>query len=304
MHVVTALTHIFIPQESNKHKASILKTPVLLTMLALFVISQYGIRTVTPDILGYASQISTKEVIRLTNIKRAEAGLSTLTENSALDEAAKAKGLDMLAKGYWAHVAPDGTQPWDFFKNVGYKYRFAGENLARDFTNPNSAVEAWMASPSHKENLLSPKYKEIGVAVVDGSLNGKDATIIVQLFGATGSDTPQLPVAAASEKQVASVASEQTQPEPAKANVITPLDPSSFEIANVSRSTTSTPFFENQTKLFSFAVVGLIFFALVLDSIVLWLKGRRHGTGKSLAQIAFLGMILALIVVAKAGQII
>jgi uncharacterized protein YkwD len=105
------------------------------------------------------------------------------------------KGRDMIDKDYWAHVAPDGTQPWKFFSQFGYKYRFAGENLARDFSNANDAVNAWMNSPTHKDNILNPKYKEIGIGITEGDLAGSDTTIIVQFFGATYSDKVTQPLA-------------------------------------------------------------------------------------------------------------
>lgn len=303
MSLVSALAHAFIPRESNNHKARVLQTPVLVVLLFLFLLSQRGVSTVSQEILGYASQISPTEVIRLTNVKRAEAGLSTLVENADLDRAAKAKGADMLAKGYWAHVAPDGTQPWDFFKTVGYQYRFAGENLARDFTNPASAVDAWMASPSHRENLLSSRYKEIGVAVVDGSLNGKDATIIVQLFGSTVADRPQVPVAAASDNKktaspAAQVAQATAQPIPIVAlgaDEIPPVDQGGTQgVADTS----------NVAKWFSLGAIVFILAALIIDAAVLWIRGRQRASAKPFAQIAFLGMIIAFIIIAKAGQIL
>jgi len=81
--------------------------------------------------------------------QRVSVGLLPLEANATLAQAAQAKAADMLNNNYWAHVSPDGTQPWSFFVNAGYSYRYAGENLARDFTNPASAVDAWMASPTN-----------------------------------------------------------------------------------------------------------------------------------------------------------
>jgi len=54
--------------------------------------------------------------------------------------------------------------------------------LGKGFTDANAVVGAWMNSPSHRENLLNSNYEEIGVAVGSGLLNGKNTTIIVQLF--------------------------------------------------------------------------------------------------------------------------
>jgi len=84
-------------------------------------------------ILGYAANIPVESVLSLTNEKRKAAGLPELKLDPVLSQAAKNKGEDMLAKDYWAHISPDGVEPWKFFLDAGYQYRYAGENLARDF---------------------------------------------------------------------------------------------------------------------------------------------------------------------------
>src|SRR3990167_5411836 len=165
------IAHLVWPRESNNQKAKLLHSSSL-TFLVLVLVLFQGFITLFPkfgpDILGYAANISPDEVIRLTNEKRAQNGLPPLVQNSTLSAAAQAKGADMINKDYWAHVSPNGTQPWKFFMDFGYRYRYAGENLARDFSNASSAVDAWMASPSHRGNMLSAKYKEIGIGVVEG----------------------------------------------------------------------------------------------------------------------------------------
>ena len=186
MQLLKFLRHLFIPHESNNQKAKILH-PSSLVLIALFLVGfrlilNFGSKAM-PQVLGYAANISPSEIIRLTNVQRQENGLLPLSENSTLDAAALAKGNDMLAKQYWAHFAPDGTSPWSFFLKFGYEYSYAGENLARDFTDAQSAVTAWMNSPSHRENMLNPNYKDIGIGVVEGTLDGADTTIIVQFFG-------------------------------------------------------------------------------------------------------------------------
>ena len=106
--------------------------------------------------------------------------------NEKLNQAALAKAQHMFSEQYWAHSAPDGTQPWVFIKNAGYVYKYAGENLARDFDTTDEMVKAWMNSPTHKENIINPNFTEIGLAVVNGTLNGFSTTLVVQMFGAPG----------------------------------------------------------------------------------------------------------------------
>src|SRR5258708_6248618 len=194
-----ALAHLLLPRQSNNHKAKLIQSSTLaiITLLIVFINSAFGfLGAKTGQVLGYAANISPSEVERLTNVQRTSNGLSPVIDNPVLDSAEQAKGRNMLAKGYWAHVAPDGTQPWAFFIAAGYNYRYAGENLARDFSDANSAVNAWMASPTHRENVLSPNYKEIGIGVVEGNLAGADTTIIVQFFGTKlGETIPDAPVA-------------------------------------------------------------------------------------------------------------
>lgn len=287
MQVAHYLAHFLIPHHSNNHRAKLLH-PFILIFIALFlVLSQFGLgfvgKATKGQVLGYAANISPSEVIRLTNLKRVEVGLKPLKENSSLSFGAKAKGEYMLEHDFWAHVAPDGTQPWKFFGDVGYKYRYAGENLARDFSNPQAAVDAWMASPTHKENLLSPKYTEIGIGVVEGDLSGVDTTLVVQFFGTQMADTiPVAPVAAAEEKP----------------------RPESFTLsqAQVEQKVLISPF--NTTKGISLVIVGILLAVLILDVIIVSRRRISRVSSRSLAHIAFLVMLIVVIVIVRAGQII
>ena len=286
MSVVKTLVHLFLPHESNNQKAKIIHSGSLWLIAVFIIFSQIlitGAAKVFPSVLGCASSISPEEVIRLTNEQRLQNGLNMLTENSTLSSAAQAKGTDMLNKGYWAHFAPDGTSPWSFFINFGYRYTFAGENLARDFCSASDAVRAWMNSPSHKENILSPNYKEIGIGVVQGNLSGSDTTIIVQFFGSrAGENVASIPIAKA-----------QTPPSPSTTPV--PLVGSASNVF-------VSPF--RTTKDISLGVTGLLLAVLSIDLIVVRRKRIVRIGGRTLAHIAFLGMILAVVLILKAGRII
>ena len=179
------LVKTFIPHDKNNHHPTILQSGGLSLFLVALVVGQAAanFQSGGGKVLGYATNISTPEIIRLTNVERNNAGLKSLTENSSLDTAAGFKAGDMFAKNYWAHYAPDGTSPWYFFNLVGYQYSTAGENLARDFATSSGVVAAWMASPGHKANILNGNFTETGVAVANGNLQGADTTLVVQLFG-------------------------------------------------------------------------------------------------------------------------
>lgn len=270
-------------------------------------------------ILGYASNIPPEEVINLTNQKRSEAGLATLQNSLILAEAAKAKGEHMLANDYWAHIAPDGTEPWAFFTNVGYGYRFAGENLARDFSNTSSAIDAWTASPTHRDNMLSSKYREVGVAVVEGDLDGVETTIIVQFFGTQLVDTtPQVPIAEARANTDTSVATSfepTAAPSPTTAAPVaqvSPIPTQKQEIgvvaqtepprANRSFSFLISPF--DTTKSMSLVTIVTLLGVVVVDGVIISHKRISRIGGRTLAHLSFLGMILILVIIAKAGEIL
>ncbi len=334
-----SLFHFLFPSKKNDHKAGMLHSSSLV-LLAVFLIGYQLLFQLLPysgiRVFGYAANISPDEVIRLTNQKRAENGLPALVYNGALADAARRKADNMLALDYWAHVAPDGTQPWKFFSDAGYKYKYAGENLARDFSNPSSAVDAWMASPSHKSNLLSDKYKEIGIAVIEGDLAGADTTLIVQLFGTRLVDTvPSTPIAQAKvatptprpptatprptialeeeipttpvEAEVASpTPTEGVSPFVALVTPGTPEEGTPLETTLTARGTNLgvliSPF--QTTKGVSVVTTTILLTVMIIDwAIVSRRKVPRIG-GRTFAHLAFMGMILSILLVAKAGEIL
>ncbi len=126
-------------------------------------------------------QLSTQEVLEAINHDREQYNLGTLKADATLNLAALAKAQDMVRGNYFAHTSPEGTQPWHWFKALGYDYSYAGENLAQGFEDASDLEAHLMASPTHRANILSPFYSEVGVAVV--TLN--DTTIVVQMFGST-----------------------------------------------------------------------------------------------------------------------
>jgi uncharacterized protein YkwD len=99
--------------------------------------------------------------------------------NPTLNLAAMAKAQDMLTNHYFDHVSPSGTQPWQFFRALGYNYVYAGENLALNYTDATDLEKSWMNSPKHRDNILSPYYSDLGLAVV----NQNNKVVIVQFFG-------------------------------------------------------------------------------------------------------------------------
>jgi len=130
-----------------------------------------------------ASGIVPADVIALANSARAKANLIALTENAKLSLAAQNKADDMLRNDYFAHTSPKGVEPWHWIKEAGYQYQAAGENLAINYTDAKDQHSAWMKSETHRANILNTRYREIGVAVAKGKINGKESLVTVELFG-------------------------------------------------------------------------------------------------------------------------
>lgn len=195
------LKHWLLPHERNNHRPKIIhNSSLFFIVIFLFAISYFAhvIKVSYPEILGISYSISENDLLSQVNQQRQEKGLPALTLNAQLDDAARIKAADMFAKNYWAHFAPDGsTSPWEFIKASGYNYQFAGENLAKGFTDSSSIVAAWMNSPSHRDNILSTRYRDVGFAIVPGSLQGEDTVLVVEMFGATPNEIAAVPAAAA-----------------------------------------------------------------------------------------------------------
>jgi uncharacterized protein YkwD len=122
-------------------------------------------------------------IVALTNADRSTRALASVKQNAALTFAAQKKADDMLARGYFAHVSPDGGTPWQWFRSSGYPYLYAGENLAMNFYSASDVESAWMNSPTHRANITDARYKEIGIGIARGTYVGKPVIFIVEFFG-------------------------------------------------------------------------------------------------------------------------
>lgn len=144
--------------------------------------------------VSLAAPYTSNDIISATNTIRAEHHLSALRTNTALQNAAAAKAQDMFTQNYFSHYSPTGSAPWTFFKAANYAFTAAGENLAADYSDSTDIISAWLASASHRKNLLNGAYRDIGVAVADGVINGTPTTVVVQFFGSTSAATAPAPI--------------------------------------------------------------------------------------------------------------
>ncbi len=111
------------------------------------------------------------EMLELVNRERAAVGLKPLAPDPELLEVARAHSADMFARGYFAHVTPEGRNPFDRIREAGYAFRTAGENLALAPTL-SVAHTGLMNSPGHRANILRPEFGRVGIGIMDGGMRG------------------------------------------------------------------------------------------------------------------------------------
>lgn len=175
----------FVPHHANQYRPHLIRRYGIAALLVVIVGVQVGYNvSTTGTVLGDKATISSDELLSDTNAERARNQLPPLAADAKLSQAAFLKAKDMFTHQYWAHNAPNGATPWQWFGEAGYNYSYAGENLAKNFRTASSVTAAWMASPEHQANVLGQHYTQVGFAVVDGVLSGKETTLVVALYGA------------------------------------------------------------------------------------------------------------------------
>ncbi|HKC14977.1 MAG TPA: CAP domain-containing protein [Patescibacteria group bacterium] len=239
------------------------------------------LRVSMPSVLGISTDITGEELLVLTNEKRHDNGAGSLTMNSQLSQAASQKASNMFAENYWAHNSPSGNTPWVFIKNSGYQYVYAGENLAKGFTSSKDTIKAWMASPSHRENMLSKNYMDVGFAVKEGKLLGEDTVLIVEEFGNT--------TLAQNENQTAAAPPQ-----------------SSNTQSLVLNSQTQKPLINISSFSESFVLIFAVLFIsiLILDMLVIERKKITRFVGHNLDHVFFFSIIVLIMIIIARGAIL
>lgn len=140
----------------------------LLAIAGLFPAVSHGFAEASawclPIVRAHPLQVA--QVFSLSNAERAKAGVPKLRWNPVLAESARLKAAEMARLQYVAHADAQGG----FFDTrtlrLGYQFRHIGENIAGGFESAPEVLEAWMRSVEHQRTLLSPKFTEIGIALV------------------------------------------------------------------------------------------------------------------------------------------
>lgn len=283
--------HHFVPHKERKTRATLLKHSAFYFYSLLFLMFLGFVnvsKNLAPGVLGYASEITIRQLLDNTNQVREKEGKKSLILSEKLSKAAEQKAKYMFEKNYWAHTSPEGVEPWTFILDQDYDYSYAGENLARNFYYSREVVDAWMKSPTHKENLLSNNYDEVGFAVVNGVLDGYETTLVVQMFGRP-KDVSKLLTVQDQEKYLSSINEKIVASE-------------KQELLGSSTYTIDLP---TLFRYLSFSILGFILALFFIDIYY----SRKHGidkfTGHTSAHIIIIAMsMISLWVIYRNGHIL
>lgn len=316
------LHRFFIPSKHNNYRAHGLHISSLTVYLigALVLSFTYSNTSLLApgSVLGIAQDINVGALLDLTNQQRTNSGLPPLQLNTQLSSAAAGKCSKMLADNFWAHYAPDGTTPWYFISQAGYKYETAGENLAKDFNDSNSVVNAWMASATHAANILNGKYQDVGFATCNGMLTGSETTIVVQMFGKPiggAVATSFTNVAKAKEAEPTTfIAKIQPTSKPTAeptmiAQISTPTPSRATIGSSLQASTTAKPglvagIMRSLPKAATFTLFGMLLATLLLDVYYGYRLKAYRVVGNHMAHFIFVAFILLSLLIAAKGVIL
>ena len=126
-----------------------------------------------------ATETAEAEVLSLVNEERDDAGCKPLKNDPELEELAGEFSRDMGILGFFSHLAPDGTTPWDRAEDAGI-LELGGENIARGQEDAEAVMDAWMDSPGHRANILNCDYRTLGVGAY---LSDDSGPLWTQNFG-------------------------------------------------------------------------------------------------------------------------
>jgi Cysteine-rich secretory protein family len=311
--------HALLPLKGNNHHPQVLKREIVIGVLACALLLEVAVLGQGIFFLNNTNNLASifpAVVADLTNTQRTDNGLPALTLSPLLTEAAQDKANDEAAKGYFSHVSPDGTLPWYWFKLVGYNYSFAGENLAVNFNDSSDVVNAWMASPTHRANILKQEYTETGIGMATGTYQGQATIFVVQFFAQPESPASSGAVAVATPPASQPSAPEAAKPAqviPAPTELMTTSAPSSTTptVLGIQTNTPSSPTLPKATptffqKLFAspFSTANLIFTIIAAFFIAVLIAGLvyRKRLPRMTATISGLAVVVVVLGFAIANQ--
>jgi len=301
--MISWLKKHFIPHEGNDHRPHILRDSSIRNIIVVIIfleIFTFLIPTLTRlNNTGGMAAVLPAILANLTNEERQTQNLQTLTVNPILNKAAEMKALDMATYGYFAHTSPEGKTPWYWIKKAGYKYQYAGENLAINFSDSKDVTDAWMASPTHKENIVKGNYTEIGTGVANGIYEGKETIFVAQVYAnplpEVFKQTEIKKTDIKKSEKIVSVIKEEP------ANVLgaeTATNTGNVDVSNSIKSIPEPTFFQklfasprNTTNVILYIVFGIIVVALLLYVFIKIRNHHRDLITNGLIVLAIIGVI-------------
>ena len=182
---LSKIRNYLLPHHDNGHRPHLLRRasifPLATVMLIIFAIA-IG-QSVLLKGSNFLAAVLPGVLTDMANDTREIYALGDLKISPTLEYAAKLKAIDMASKGYFAHNSPEGNTPWHWFDLAGYRYIYAGENLASHFSDSREVHDAWVSSPTHRANIINGNFTEIGIATAEGYFEGVPTTFVVQMFG-------------------------------------------------------------------------------------------------------------------------
>jgi uncharacterized protein YkwD len=146
------------------------------TLIASAQASASDCGPVNTQITGLSEPQMESAIACLINDERSSYGLPPVAPSSQLRDAAMSHSREMINLSYFEHTSPAGITFMDRIEATGYmrgtRSWSVGENLVwgtGPLSTPQALVTAWMNSPPHRENLLRPSYREIGIAALPGT---------------------------------------------------------------------------------------------------------------------------------------
>lgn len=128
-----------------------------------------------PD--SFITPVPDNSILSLLNEVRAMNKLPLFHEDKRLDKSAKRKACDMRDRNYFEHQDPEGKWSWYLFREEGYVYTYASENIVQNTGKPIEDMFYLISSPEHRENILNPKLRDVGIGIC--------GIYLVQHFGST-----------------------------------------------------------------------------------------------------------------------
>ncbi len=125
-----------------------------------------GLETGSPFEILPPEPLDLQVAVTQLNIYRAKNSLEPVTLDDQLVLASEVHAKDMADHGIVSHTGTDGSAHTDRMLRTGYKYSYAGENVASGQNSWGKVFDAWKKSPGHNENLLMPEATNFGVALV------------------------------------------------------------------------------------------------------------------------------------------